>query len=404
MSNSSAMNWWQREDLCFAQGQLHFAGHAVTNLYQRLGSPSFVYSASRVKANLQRVHDALNTAGFHRHTVYYAMKANRFAPLLTLFKTSNLCGIDACSPYEVELAVSCGFTPQQISFTAGSLSEQDFSILNRYDGLVVNCDSLHAIKRWGELRPDSNIGIRINPSLGIGRGDNSKLLYAGERTTKFGIYREQFEEAIALARQYNLKLNRIHFHTGCGYLTEQLPMLDQIAESARWFIDTAGTIEYVNIGGGLGVPHVAEDVELNLDAWGKTLAKHFDNQQIHLEVEPGDYVVKDAGLLLLGKTYLETKQQTLFLGTDAGFNIAPEPAHYGLPFQPVPLHWNGEELQAHHVVGNINEALDVWAENALLPNMTNHDAVVLINAGAYAASMASNHCMRGQFREHLLFE
>ena len=92
----------------------------------------------------------------------------------------------------------------------------------------------------------------------------------------------------------------------------------------------------------------------------------------------------------------------LFLGVDAGFNIAPEPANYNLPFQPVPVYYQGEPLKPCHVVGNINEALDVWYENAMLPDMTDEDHLVLINAGAYSSSMASNHCMRGEFRERLL--
>jgi diaminopimelate decarboxylase len=123
-------------------------------------------------------------------------------------------------------------------------------------------------------------------------------------------------------------------------------------------------------------------------------------------MEPGEYIVKDAGILLLGKTFLETKRQTLFLGVDAGFNIAPEPAYYKLPFQPVslidPKELPSGSLETMTVVGNINEALDVWYQDALLPDMKNQDNLVLINSGAYSSSMASNHCMRGEFKEVLL--
>lgn len=200
-----------------------FAGHPVSALAARYGSPAFVYSMARVKANLQRLHSALEAAGFAgRYSILYAMKANRFAPLLTHLKTLGLCGIDACSPQEVELAVSCGFKPAQISFTAGSLSKNDFDILSRFDGLVMDCDSIHAIKTWGKYRPGAAIGIRINPALGVSRENNSALQYAGSVTTKFGIYREQFHEALAIAKAAGLTVNKIHFHTGCGYLTPQL--------------------------------------------------------------------------------------------------------------------------------------------------------------------------------------
>ena len=123
-----------------------------------------------------------------------------------------------------------------------------------------------------------------------------------------------------------------------------------------------------------------------------------------VEVEPGDYLVKDAGLLLLGTTFVERKKNTLFVGADAGFSIAPEPAYYNLPFQPLPLAYDGGPCQQASVVGNINEALDVWRENHPMPPVHEGDIVAMINAGGYASAMSSNHCMRGSFREFLLPE
>ena len=103
-----------------------------------------------------------------------------------------------------------------------------------------------------------------------------------------------------------------------------------------WFIDQVPTVQRVNIGGGLGVPHVATDQPLDLDKWATIIKTFFTERDLVVDVEPGDYLVKDAGLLLMGITYLEKKQNTQFLGVDCGFNIAPEPAYYKLPFQPVP--------------------------------------------------------------------
>lgn len=380
-----------------------FAGESVSVLAQRTGTPAFVYSMTRVKDNLQRLHAALQQAGFaDRYKILYAMKANRFVPLLTGLQQSGLCGIDACSPQEVELAVSCGFAPSQISFTAGSLSPQDVATLSRFSGLVMDCDSIHAIKVWGKLHPGTAIGIRVNPALGVSRENNSALQYAGKVTTKFGIYREQFHEALETAREVGLTVNKIHFHTGCGYLTPQLAQWDKVIEACLWFVEQCEDVRTVNVGGGLGVPHTAEDGTLDLAQWGAVLQKHFGQRQWQLEIEPGEYLLKDAGILLLGKTFIEKKQNTWFLGVDAGFNIAPEPAYYKLPFQPLPLRKGTESCAAIQVVGNINEALDVWFENAWLPPMEDQDFLALINAGAYSSSMASNHCMRGQFREFLL--
>jgi diaminopimelate decarboxylase len=324
--------------------------------------------------------------------------------LLTFLKQTGLCGIDACSPGEVEHAVSCGFSPSDISFTASSLSARDLAVLVRYKGMLMNCDSLHAIRSWGALRPGSTIGIRINPGLGIGRAANDRLHYAGAVTTKFGIYEEQFTEAMEVAGSHDLRVERIHFHTGCGYLTPQLEQLERIIACGLRFVDAAGgQVARVNIGGGLGVPHVATDQPLDLDRWAAVLQQGFGGRDLHVEIEPGDYIVKDAGMLLLGTTFVERKRDAVFVGVDGGFNLAPEPAYYNLPFQPVPLREDDSAWQEVRVVGNINEALDVWDEQAWLPDMTGHRYLALINAGAYSAAMASNHCMRGTFKEFLLF-
>jgi diaminopimelate decarboxylase len=405
VNRSLYQGWWQRNDLCYQQEQLVFAGHPVEGLADRCGTPAFVYAASRVQENLDRLHRALTRVGLGgRYSLYYAMKANRFAPLLTFLKQTGLCGIDACSPGEVEHAVSCGFSPSDISFTASSLSARDLAVLIRYKGMLMNCDSLHAIRCWGALRPGSIIGIRINPGLGIGRTANDRLHYAGNATTKFGIYEEQFVEALELAGSYDLRVGRIHFHTGCGYLTPQLEQLERIIACGLRFVDAAGgQVARVNIGGGLGVPHVAADQPLDLDRWAAVLQQGFKGRDLHLEIEPGDYIVKDAGLLLLGTTFVERKKNVVFVGVDGGFNLAPEPAHYNLPFQPVPLRDDDSVWQEVRVVGNINEALDVWDEQAWLPDMSGHRYLALINAGAYSAAMASNHCMRGGFKEFLLF-
>jgi diaminopimelate decarboxylase len=237
----------------------------------------------------------------------------------------------------------------------------------------------------------------------VSRASNQLLQYAGPVTTKFGIYQEQFAEALKVAASFGLIIRRIHFHTGCGYLTEQLPQWQAVVEKCLWFIDQVQTVQQVNIGGGLGVPHVASDQPIDLEKWAEIIKRSFTDRDLVVNVEPGDYLVKDAGLLLLGITYLEQKQQTHFLGVNGGFNLAPEPAYYNLPFQPVPLFYNGSDrLTPFQVVGHINEALDVWSENILLPDMTEQKYLALINAGAYSSSMASNHCMRGYFKEYLL--
>ncbi len=404
MSINSSNDWWHRYDLNMRDNELVFANQSVSKLATQFDSPAFFYHANRVTEKLNGLHHALNSAGFsNRFKIHFAMKANRFSPLLTHIKSTGLCGIDACSPAEVEHAISCGFNTADISFTATSLSQKDLQQLSRWKDVFINCDSLHTIRHIGELCPGRDIGIRINPELGTGYGENEKLRYSGVVSTKFGIYREQFQEALELAQQYGLTIKKIHFHTGCGYLNKQLVSWNNIISECLWFIDQLDTVSTVNVGGGLGVPHTELDSPLNLSTWSQILANHFLKRGLNIEVEPGDYLVKDAGILLLTVNSVEKKKNTIFVGVDAGFNIALEPAVYGLPFLPVAVKPNSGEPQTVTLVGNINEALDVWYHNITLPPLLENNHLALLNAGAYSSSMASNHCMRGNFKEFLLY-
>lgn len=204
-------------------------------------------------------------------------------------------------------------------------------------------------------------------------------------------------------------VDTIHFHTGCGYLNGQLEAWNGVLKDCRWFLDQVAELRFVNIGGGLGVPHVASDEPLDLSRWGDILGSHFGDLQgecsreLTIELEPGDYIAKDAGILLLTVGSVETKRETQFVGVNGGFNIAVEPAVYGLPFQPVPATLRSGPLTQYTIAGHINEALDIWYRDIELPPLAAEDVLVLLNAGAYSASMASNHCMRGDFKEFLLF-
>ncbi|MBU1167936.1 MAG: diaminopimelate decarboxylase [Proteobacteria bacterium] len=408
-SGQSTSLWWERPDLRYEKKHLTFDDSLLEPLARSMGTPLFIYSSRRIRHNLERLHTALGKTGT-LFSLFYAMKANRFQPLLTFIKSTGLCGIDACSPEEVFLARACGFQPESISFTATSLSSQDLDLILRHDSLIINCDSISMIRKIGERCPGREIGIRLNPAMGVGYGEVDLLRYSGDRTTKFGIYREQFDEAVDTARAYGLPITRIHFHTGCGYLTSQLETWSRIITTCLDMAKALPQLQTVNLGGGLGLPHTPHDKPLDLEAWASVIHSHFSGTGIRVELEPGDFIVKDSGILLLEVNMVEKKQDRIFVGVNGGFNLAMEPAFYSLPCEPLPcslsvdkdLAFTSENMTPVTIAGNINEALDIWAENHLLPPMAEGDILALINAGGYASAMSSNHCLRGAFREMIL--
>ena len=393
--------WWHRSDLGHIDGRLIFAGQDVAALAADFDGPLYLYSADRVRANLNRILGALATSG-KAHRVYYAMKANRHAPLLQMLAATGRCGVDICSPAELDHAFACGFAAEQISFTGTGVSRRDLERLLAHPELTINCDSVGMIRRIGEHSPGRAIGIRVNPARGVGYGDSERLTYAGARTSKFGIYREQWDEALAAARARDLRITSLHFHVGCGYLDAQLDDWEAALKAGLSFLAGLPDVRIVNIGGGLGVPHRASDKPLDLARWAALLKRHFAGHAVEIAVEPGDYLVKDAGMLVLEVTNVEHKRDTLFVSVDGGFNLHPEPAFYDLPCEPaacVPR--RGDPVRVT-IAGNINEALDLWAEDIAMPPLEEGDHIALLNAGGYGAAMSSNHCMRGEFTELLI--
>lgn len=399
----SGAPWWQRPDLRYRGGVLHLGRCDLAAVTAAARQPNYLYHAARVRANLARLRAAL-TRHTRRFRVFYALKANRCPGLLAALRATGACGIDACSPREIARALRAGFREDEISFTATSVADADLAALARHPGVWVNCDSLSMLARLGRRQPGRAIGLRVNPGCGVGYRRNRLVRYAGAATTKFGIYRSEFPAALALAADHGLRVTGLHVHAGCGYLTPELPRWERVLAATMEFADRIPGLRHVNVGGGLGIPLTAGDAPLDLAAWARLVARHVVRRGLEVWVEPGDYLVKDSGVLLLQVNTVETKHGARFVGVTGGFNLHPEPAFYGLPLEPVPVRAPaaGARRRRVQVAGNLNEALDLLARDAALPPVAEGDWLAFLNAGGYGAAMSSDHCLRGGFRERVV--
>ena len=400
----AARPWWSRESLRYVDSRLHLAGRDVGALAAELGTPLFLYDRRRLLEKASLLHAALDRRGL-RHRIFYAMKANRFVPLLCHLQASGLCGIDACSPGEIRLARQVGFAEEDISFTATSLSRDDLRALARHPGVTVNCDSFSTLRRLAELCPGRRVGLRIDPGLGLAYRNQARLSYGGRRHAKLGIALEDAAAAVALAQESGLEVDGLHVHAGCGYLNNQLPILDEILARLREVAEALPNFRRINIGGGLGSPLTDRDRPLDLDAWAAVVERRLGHGlgDVEIQVEPGDFLVKDSGVLVCRVASVESKNGLRFIGVDAGFNIQILPATYELPLEPVPCEEPlGDEREAATVVGNINEVSDVFGIDLALPRIEEASYLAFLGAGGYGSSMSSQHCLRGDFTEVLL--
>jgi diaminopimelate decarboxylase len=318
-----------------------------------------------------------------------------------MLRKQGSCGIDTCSPAEVELAIAHGFREEDISFTGHAVSDADLEVLRAHPGVHVNCDAISTIRRLGARSPGRRIGIRLNP--GLGAGYNERLRYAGDKPTKFGIYPDRFDEAMAAAQAAGMTVDTLHFHVGSGYQGNALDVLDRVLEGAGRILDAHPAIRRLNVGGGLGVRMAETDAAIDLERWSGIVARHTQPRGLRVAVEPGDYLVKDAGLLLVQVNTVEDKAGTRFVGVDAGLGIVNLLAYYGIPYVVAPLALRpGAPRERVTISGNINEAIDVLAEDVEVPALEEGDFLALVNVGGYGSAAASNHCMRGAYREMML--
>lgn len=402
-SSTTSPDWWVRPGLNVHAGRLTIAGRDAEALAREHGTPLYVYDLDRYVENARRFHTA-----FARHPdlsfrLRFAMKAGPEPEILGVFRglgdpgAADSVGIDACSPGEVLRALECGYTPAEISYTGTNLSERDLDVILAQAGLHLNLDAISQIHRIGQRAPGRRIGLRVNP--GSGAGYNEKLEYAGDRPTKFGIYADRLDEAVAVAQSYDLTIDTLHFHAGSGWLAGGLAAFEgalvSATEMARRLIAVGCPLAEVNVGGGLGAPGRGHETPVDLDDYVAVLVRHLGPLDVAIACEPGDHLGRDAGLLLAEVVTVEDRAGARFVGVDAGWNLLGGYFIYGFLNEVVPCRDPlAERTWTVAVAGHINEAHDLFADDYAFPPVAEGDIVAMLGTGSYAAAMSSTHCLR----------
>jgi diaminopimelate decarboxylase len=396
-----APSWWRRPGLEARDGRLLIAGQDAEALARRHGTPLFVYDRARLAENARRLQAAAARAGIP-FRLRFALKASPLPEVLEVFRglgppgDPGGVGIDACSPGEVLRALECGWGPAEISFTGTNVAERDLDVLLEH-GVHVNLDGLSQLRRYGRRAPGTRIGLRVDP--GTGAGYKPHLEYSGGRPTKFGIALGRLAEALAVAREHDLTVDTVHFHAGSGWLADGLPAFEEAlarsAEAVSWLRAAGCPIEEVNVGGGLGVPARDDERPVDLDAYAAALARQLGPLGVIVACEPGDYLAKDAAILLGEVVTVEERGGVTFVGLDIGWNVNCSYFIYGYAQEIVPCaRVDAPQTRLVTVAGHINEASDVFAEDYPMAVVEEGDIVAILNAGGYHQAMSSTHCLR----------
>ncbi len=369
----------------------HIAGIDIRALADEFGTPTYVYDQAAIEARIDELRGIA--------VIRFAQKANSNIAILDLMRRNGVL-VEAISAGEIHRALRAGYVPAEIVYTADIFDRAALDLVDELD-IRANCGSPDMIRQLGNRCPGRQITLRINP--GFGHGHSQKTNTGGEQS-KHGIWHEDLHDSLALARAHGLTVTGIHMHIGSG---TDLGHLSQVATALAEICCEVGTdLSVVSAGGGLPIPYREDEPRLDVRAYAKIWldAKQRMEQQlghpVELEIEPGRYLVAEAGHLICEIRAIKRMGRMTYYLLDAGFNNLARPVLYGA-YHPMSICPRGrpaaERLQVI-VGGRLCESGDIFTqreggfvETRELPRADVGDLLIIHCAGAYSFSMASNY-------------
>ena len=367
------------------------------SISDQFGSPVYIYDQATLQANADAVLNFPNAYGL---TARYAMKAAPSAAILQLFNKAGL-HIDASSGYEVRRAIAAGYAPGAISLSTQELPS-DFAELYEL-GISINACSLNQLERFGRAFPGRSIGLRFNP--GSGSGGNNRTNVGGPASS-FGIWHEWIDQAQSIVDRYELTVSRIHTHIGSG---SDPAVWQKISAMSLDLVRQFPTVTTLNLGGGYKVARMPNEIATDLQACGEPVAEKFrefaaeTSREIHLEIEPGTYLLANAGALLsVVQDIVSTGPDGYeFLKLNTGMTEILRPSIYGAQ-HPIHLFTSAANPQMcdYMIAGHCCESGDILTPAdgeperlapRRLPVAQIGDLCIIDGVGAYCAAMTTKH-------------
>ena len=399
----------------YAGNRLFCEGVSVETLARRFGTPLYVYSQRTLTEHFQKLDQALGSLD---HLICFALKAN--SNLSVLRTLANLgSGFDIVSGGELQRVIAAGGDPRQCVFAGVGKTEAEivfalqrgiysFNVESEPELLRIN----RLAARLGKIAP---VAVRVNP--GVDARTHAKIT-TGTYANKFGIQFEQVEGVYARAgRLKNLRWRGLQMHIG-SQITQTgpfeqavrrvLPLVKRLREKYP--------LEFFSLGGGLGIvyqPALASGAA----AWWRTspardiltpqkyagrLVPLLQPLGLKILIEPGRFIVGNAGLLVTRVEYVKRTGQKNFVIVDAAMNDLIRPAFYDAYHEIVPLRHRGRPTLKSDVVGPICESSDFFCQDRPLPKVGEGDYLALLSAGAYGFAQASNYNTRPKAAEILV--
>ena len=368
------------------------------------GTPCYIYSHATLTRHFQAYDQAFASVP---HIIAFAMKANSNLAVLRLMSSLG-SGADIVSGGELFRALKAGIPPNKIVFAGVGKSHEEIKYALESNILFFNVESSAELQAINEVAMGmgmhARVALRVNPDIDP---HTHPYISTGMKKSKFGIGAdralEEFQKAASLS---NIQVVGLHAHIG-SQLTKISPFVDSLTKVLGLLHTLKGKgipIQYLNIGGGLGITYSDEAPPHPKDL-AEAITPLLRESQCEIILEPGRVIVGNAGILLTRVLYIKDTDAKKFAIVDAAMNDLIRPSLYDAHHDILPVHQvpNAPE-DMYDVVGPICESGDFLAQNRTMPLVKAGDLLAVMSAGAYAFTMASNYNSRPRVPEILVKE
>ncbi len=397
----------------YHDGQLRCEGVDLATLAAEHGTPLYVYSAQTIRDHFRRLDAALSGVD---HLICYAVKANSNLAVLDLL-VHERAGFDIVSAGELFRVLKAGGKPECCTFAGVGKTRPEIEYALRQGILSFNVESEAELEMINAVAADLNrrapVALRVNPDVDAG---GHKYISTGTSENKFGVGLERaFAVYKAASQMPHLRIRGVQMHIG-SQITEAGPFAEAVKKVAPVAAELQREygIEFFSVGGGLGIVYKSslqsgqeawwdqsageeKTTSLTVEQYAEAIVPTLAPLGLRILLEPGRFMVGNAGVLLSTVQYLKTSDRgKKFVIVDAGMNDLIRPALYQGYHEVVPVREPAADdpREAADVVGPVCESGDFFAQARDLPPLRQGELVALMSAGAYGFTMASNYNSR----------
>ena len=374
----------------FEKGRLFIEDVCAEEICAKFGTPVYVYSSNYVKTQINKICNAFRKVS---PLVCYSMKANSNMGILKIVKESG-CGVDIVSGGEMMKALKAGFNAKKIVFAGVGKTRGEITDALKKGIYLFNVESIGELKAInetaGNMRKIVSVNLRINLDVDV---DTHHYTKTAKKETKFGMPENQVRSIIKNRRNFrHINISGIQFHLGSN-IKSSVFYIKALRKLKNFLTDINFTPSVIDIGGGFGIQYRNEPIE-PIEDFGKKICDFFVKNfpDVLMIIEPGRFIVGNAGILLTRVIYNKKTAHRNFLIVDAGMNDLIRPSLYGSYHEIFPAALKKGKSVKYDIVGPICETGDFLGKDRKLPgNLTSGDVIAVMSAGAYGFSMSSNY-------------